>query len=167
MTGRNLAIALGCSVAAVILQTTLFVEVKPFGASPNLVLLVVVGSVRYLDPEPSILLGFTSGLLMDLLGGFPMGMWGLVITVIAFVSQKLWRRAQEAPALMLVGVFALTFLGEALFVLLGTLFGQGTLSESGLVRIILLTSTYNAVLAFGVLPLLSVMLRTRRRTLIP
>ena len=166
--GRNVAIALAVVVVAVILQTTLFVDLQPFGASPNLVMLVVIGSTRYLDAEPSILLGFTAGLLMDLLGGSPLGMWALVMTVVAYVTFRLWRRFDQAPILMLVGVFAVTFFGEALFVLVGTLFGQQTLSESGLVRILLLTSLYNALLGFLVLPLMSVLLRPpRRRSVLP
>ena len=88
MTGRMLSVSLASVVVAVVLQTTLFVDdtLRPFGATPNLVLVAVVTAALVLDAEPAIFLGFTGGLLTDLLGGSPLGLWSLVLTVVAYVT---------------------------------------------------------------------------------
>ncbi len=164
MSGRNVGIALLLAVTAVVVQTTLFVEIRPFGVSPNLVVLVVIAAARYLDPDPGVLFGFSAGLLTDLLGSDPLGMWALVMTVVAFVTLRLRERTETAPVFSIVMVLALTFFGEVLFVLVGTLFGEKLLSQRGVVRIVVLTSVYNAILAIAVLPVVTRLLQDRRRT---
>ncbi|MBT8213235.1 MAG: rod shape-determining protein MreD, partial [Acidimicrobiia bacterium] len=86
--GRRVGISLGLVVIAVILQANLFGpgRIQPFGASPALVMLTVIAVARYLDDEPALLVGFTGGLLQDLLGGQPLGLWALVLTVVAYVT---------------------------------------------------------------------------------
>ena len=164
MTGRNVGIALLLAVTAVVLQTTLFVEVHPFGVSPNLVVLVVIAVARHLDPDPAVLFGFSAGLLTDLLGSDPLGLWALVMTVVAFATLRLRERTETAPLLTIVVVLALTFFGEVLFVLVGTLFGEKLLSQNGVARIVVLTSVYNAILATAVIPLVNRLLVQKRRT---
>ncbi len=146
-----------------VLQTTFFIELDPFGAAPNLVLLVVIACVRYLEPEAAVLYGFTAGILTDLLGDSPLGMWALVMTVVAFITLQLRQRAQDTPLLLWVGVFALTVGGEGLFVVFGTLFGQETLSQAGVLRTILLAGAYNGLLALAIMPLTALIFRPRRR----
>jgi rod shape-determining protein MreD len=154
MTGRQIAVTLALVVAAVILQTTMFGDgrIQPFGAAPNIVTLVVIATVRYLDPEPGILIGFTAGLLLDLLGGSPLGLWAMSLTVIAFITLRVRRRADEGWLIVAIGVFGLTFLGQALFAVGGTLFGQRTLNNPSVVQTMILPSLYNTLLAALVLP---------------
>lgn len=164
MSGRNTAIALTLVVVAVLLQTTLFIELDPFGAAPNLVLLVVIACCRYLPPETGVLFGFTAGVLTDLLGDSPLGMWALSMTVIAFVVVRLRDRVEDNPVMRWAGVFVLTVLGESLFVLVNTLFGQQTLGQSGVLRIILLSGVYNTILALIVMPGTTLLMRPPRRS---
>ena len=154
MTGRQVAVTLALVVAAVILQTTMFGEgrIQPFGAAPNIVTLVVISTVRYLDPEPGILIGFTAGLLLDLLGGSPLGLWAMSMTVVAFVTLRVRRRADEGWLIVAIGVFGLTLLGQVLFAVGGTLFGQRTLNNPSVVQTMILPSLYNMLLAVLVLP---------------
>ena len=154
MTGRQIAVTLALVVAAVILQTTMFGEgrIQPFGAAPNIVTLVVISTVRYLDPEPGILIGFTAGLLLDLLGGSPLGLWAMSMTVVAFVTLRVRRRADEGWLIVAIGVFGLTLLGQVLFAVGGTLFGQRTLNNPSVVQTMILPSLYNMLLAVLVLP---------------
>lgn len=164
MNARNTAIALGLVVLAVVLQTTLFVDLRPFGAVPRLPLLVVIAAARHLDPDPAVLFGFSAGLLTDLLASSPLGMWALVMTAAAYLTLRVRDRIDEAPAVSLLLVFIVTLLGEVLFLVLGTLFGLKLLSQGGLVGKLLLTSVYNTLLAVAVLPGMSRLLTTRRRT---
>lgn len=154
MTGRQIAITLALVVVAVILQTTMFGDgrIQPFGAAPNIVTLVVIATVRYLDPEPGILIGFTAGLLLDLLGGSPLGLWAMSLTVVAFVTLRVRRRADEGWLIVAVGIFGLTLLGQVLFAVGGTLFGQRTLNNPSVVQTMILPSLYNTLLAALVLP---------------
>lgn len=146
---RPVLVSLTLVVGAVVLQTTLFGpgRLQPFGAAPNLVLLVVIACARYLDPEPALLVGFTGGLLMDLLSGSPLGLWAMVMTAVAYAALRLRRRAEDSVLLGIAGVFLLTVLGQVLFVTFGTFFGQRFFEDPALVRKILLPAVYNAVLA--------------------
>ncbi|MDH3470975.1 MAG: rod shape-determining protein MreD [Acidimicrobiia bacterium] len=160
-TGRMLG-ALLLVVGAVILQTTLFVSTRPFGAAPDLIVLAVFGLLRFMPAEPGIFLGFTGGLLADLLGGSPLGMWALSLTVVAYLVIRLRDRAQDSYGLAIVGVFAFTFVAQSLYVLLGTLFGQQPLKDPGVARIVILTALFTAVLAMAVLPVGSWLARETR-----
>lgn len=164
MTGRQVAIALALVLIAVILQTTMFGEgrIQPFGAAPNIVTLMVIATVRYLDPEPGILIGFTAGLLLDLLGGSPLGLWAMSMTVVAFVTLRVRRRADEGWLIVAIGVFGLTFLGNALFAIGGTLFGQRTLNNPSVMQTMILPSLYNTLLAAVVLPGVTKLMGTGR-----
>lgn len=157
---RRVAIALAAVVIAVILQANLFgaARIQPFGASPALVMLTVIAVARYLDDEPALLVGFTGGLLQDLLGGQPLGLWALVLTVVAYVTVT-FRDRIEGPPVVAGGVALLTIGGMVLFVILATLFAQDTVQDQALLRKIILPAVYNVVLAAGVLPLMTRFMR--------
>ncbi len=162
MSPRTAALALTSVVTAVLVQTTLFADLRPFGAAPNLVVVVVIITVLHLDPEPGILLGFTAGILMDVLGLSPLGMWALVMTVVAHVTIRLRERAADSLPLAALALVVVSFGAELLFAMLGTLFGERTLSDPTLFRTIVLVSLYNAVLAVAVYPAMRFMMRSRR-----
>jgi len=166
MRPRPVLIALTLIVVAVVLQTTLFAagNIQPFGVAPNLVVLVLIGCVRYLEPEASILVGFTAGLLMDMLAGSPLGLWAMSLTAVAYAGVKLRPRADDGPIVLAVGVFGLTFLGQLVFVLVGTLFGLGLIGDDELLRKLLLPAVYNVVLAYPVFLVTRLALRFRQRS---
>ncbi len=164
MSARQVGIALALGVTAVVLQTTLFVDLRPFGASPNLPLLVVIAASRHLEPDPAVLFGFSVGILTDLLGSSLLGMWALVMTVVAFVTLRVRARLEDSPAFSPLLVLVLTLVGEGLFLLLGTLFGLRLLSQDGLVRIVALTAIYTTILSLAIVPGVAALLAPRRRT---
>jgi rod shape-determining protein MreD len=138
---------------AVILQTTVFP--RPFGASPNLVVLVVIGVGLYMDSETAVVAGFVGGLLNDLLGDTILGLWALVVSVIAYAASQYRYRAEGNLLRMILGVFGLTVLAQLLFGLVGTLFGQGFLADTSLIIGVVLTAVITLLLATVVLPLVS------------
>jgi rod shape-determining protein MreD len=150
----KLPLTLALVVVAVILQTTLFGEgrLQPLGASPALVTLVVIATVRYLEPEQGLLVSFTAGLLMDLLGSSPLGLWAIAMTTVGYVTLRIRRQADRGMILVAVGVFGLAFMGNALFSIAGTLFGQRTLTDPDVLRLMVLPALYTMILAAGVLP---------------
>ncbi|NNF65491.1 MAG: rod shape-determining protein MreD [Acidimicrobiia bacterium] len=164
MSGRHIAIAIALVVVAVVVQSTLLAEsrLQLFGSAPALVVLVLIAVVRYLDPEPAVLLGFTAGLLVDLVGGQPVGLWAMVMTVVAYVTLRVRDRAADGPLVIGVGVLVLTLMAGGLFVILGTLFGLKPLSDPAVFRRLILPAIYNVVLAIGVVPGVTKLLEQRR-----
>ena len=161
--GRILT-TLALVVLAVVLQTTLFGDgrVQPFGASPSLVALIVIATVRHLEPEPALLVAFTGGLLMDLLGASPLGLWAISITTVGYLTLRLQRQSDRGLLLVAVGVFGLVFVGNALFSIAGTLFGQRTLSDPDVLRLMVLPALYTTILAAAVFPAANTLLVPRR-----
>lgn len=154
MRPGGLATTLGLVMLAVVLQTTLFGDgrLQPLGASPALVVLVVIATVRYLEPAPGLLVAFTAGLLMDLLGASPLGLWAMSITTVGYLTLRLRHHVERGIFVVAAGVFGLAFLGNALFSIVGTLFGQRTLANPDPLRLMVLPALYTMILAVGVLP---------------
>jgi rod shape-determining protein MreD len=111
---RNTFIALGLVLVSVVLQTTLFNEIRPFAIAPAVVILTVIACARYLEPEAALLVGFTAGFLTDLLGGSSLGLWAIAMTAVAFATVKLRHREVDGILVVAVGVFGLTVLGHSI-----------------------------------------------------
>ncbi|MDH3730474.1 MAG: rod shape-determining protein MreD [Acidimicrobiia bacterium] len=164
MTSRALFVGLTSVVIAVVLQTTLFVNdsLRFFDATPNLVLVAVVASALALDAEPAIFLGFTGGLLTDLLGGSPLGLWSLVMTVVAYVAVRLRGMVVDRWLLVVPGVLLLAIGAGVLFVGDATLFGEQPFKDPGVFRIITLTAVYSSATALVIVPLMGWAMQPRR-----
>lgn|GEM_PF-993402 len=152
MKWRRTAVAVALVILGVALQTTLFVRLRPFEASPALALLVTLAVSRHLGRVPALLVGFCTGLLLDLLSETALGLWALVLTTVAFATVRLRHRFEDDVTLLIPGVFLLSFIGLALYALLGTIFGAQTLADAQVVRKMLLPAVYNTILAPLVLP---------------
>ena len=165
MRFRHLNVALVMAIVSVILQTTVFDRyVDPFGVSPNFVLLVVIASSFQLAEEAALVLGFSAGLLTDLLGNTLMGLWALVLTVVGYAATRVRPRVEGNVLLALLAVFGLSLAGELLFGVLGTLFGEQVFSDTGVLRKVLLAAVYNVILALAVLPLTGRLLPRERQS---
>ncbi len=156
----RVVVALLAVVIALVLQTTLFGDggVRPLGVAPALVTLVIIALGPYVETEYHLLLGFTAGMLMDLMGSGTLGLWAMTLTTVAYASSRL--RAQFTDSLLLTGsiVFGLTVMGQVIFVLLGTLFGQNLIGDSSLVAKIVLPAVWNLLLAVPVVWVLGLVL---------
>ena len=163
MRTRSIALSLLIVGLAVVLQTTLFAQVRIFDVAPDLVLLTVIALARRLEAEPAVLLGFTSGLAMDLLGSSPLGLRALVFTVVAYATIRTRDRFDINVIATGAAVLLLSLLGVVLIVVIGTLFGEATFRDPNVFRIILLIPVYNLVLGAGILPLTTLLLVGRRK----
>ena len=166
MRRSRIVVSIVAVVIAIVIQTTVFGSgnIQPFGAPPALVTLVIIALAPHIESEYHVLLGFTAGILVDLIGSGTLGLWAMTLTVVAFVSSRLARRYADSIVTSIVAAFVLTVLGQVVYVLLGTLFGQGTLGEPNVVAKILLPAVWNAVLAYPVFWLLRVAFRPRDRS---
>jgi rod shape-determining protein MreD len=161
---RRIILSVVLLIVAVALQTTLFADLRPLDAAPALALLVLVAVSRHLREEPALLVAFGTGLFLDMLSETPLGLWALVATTLAFVIVKLRDRSEDDPLILGIGVFVLTAGALTLFSVLGTIFGEKTLADAGIVRKIVLPAVYNTVLAGLILPGVTWVLGIRRRS---
>lgn len=163
MRTRAIGLSLLLAAIAVLLQTTFFAQVRIFEVAPDLVMLTVIALARRLDAEPAVLLGFTSGLAIDLLGSSPLGLRALVLTLIAYAAVRMRDRFDINVLATGIAVLLLSVLGVVLVVVIGTLFGEASFRDPNVFRKILLIPVYNLVLGIGILPLATLVVGGRRR----
>jgi len=165
MTGRSIVVSLILVVGAVVAQTAVFGDgrINPFGVSPAVVIVVVLACARYLDAEPSILLGFTGGMLLDLLGGTPLGLWAMAYTVVVYVAFRFRERAEDGPFMLGLGVVGLTLLANALFLVAGTLFGERFFTNTDVIKDMVVPGFYNLIIAMAAFPVVTRLIGDRRR----
>jgi rod shape-determining protein MreD len=163
MTAGKIIIALGLVLAAVLIQTTVFQHLQPFGYAPALGLLMAIATARYLEAEPALFVGFSGGFLQDLLGGSPLGIWASTFTIVVFITLKIRDREIAGPLAVLAGVFGLTFIGLFTYAILGTLFGQGIISRPGVIWDLIIPPLYNVILAYPVFWIAKAAIRPQER----
>ena len=153
MEGLRFLLSMLLVMVAALIQTSVFHSIRPLGASPDVVLLVVVVGAVWLKPEAAVLLGFLGGLLLDVLGSAPLGLSGLAFTVGSYVTVRSRDRFDYGLPVGVMTVGGITLVTLVTNALIGTLFGEGTLGNPDIVRTLLLVPIYNMVFALGVLPL--------------
>ena len=163
--GRSrVVISLLAVLLAIVIQTTVFGagRIQPLGVAPALVTLVVIAVSPQLESEYLLLVGFTAGILMDLVGSGTLGLWAMTLTAVAYVAGRLRHRFSDGPAYVVGIVFGLTVASQFLYVVLGTLFGQGTINEPGVFWKIVLPGVWNLILAVPVFWVLGKVFGTQR-----
>lgn len=166
MRRSRIVIALTAVVVAIVLQTTVFGagRIEPFGVAPALVLLVLIAVAPHVETEYLVLLGFSAGILVDLVGSGTLGLWAMSYTVVAYTAGRLSYRFADSVVASLVAAFVLTLLGQLVYAFLGTLFGQGTLTQPGVVSKIVLPAVWNLLLAYPVFWMMRVLYAPRDRS---
>jgi len=165
MRPRALGFALLSLVVAVVLQTTLFVRFRIF--TPDLVLLLsILFAITDMRREGVLVMAFTGGLIVDLLSSNLLGLRAAVFSVIAYLAVRTVHRVDIGPVAVAIWAGLLTLVGVVLFLLLGTLFGQGGLVATDLGRRLVFVPLSNLVVSFAVAPLLNRLITGRTRGLI-
>lgn len=152
MRGRTGLVVTLLVLLAVVVQTTLLGRIRL--VVPDLVLLlVIILALTRIRPELVLAIAFTSGLVIDLLGPSVLGLRAVVFTTVAFLAIKTRDRAEIGRLTIALWAGALTLVGVALLILVGTLFGQSILlGEDSLSRVILVPLA-NLALAAMLAPL--------------
>ena len=156
MSRSRVVTSLLAVVIMIVIQTTVFgaSHIQPLGVAPALVTLIVILLAPFVETEYHTLLGFTAGLLVDLVGSGTLGLWAMTLTIIAYASSRLRPRMVQGSVAMGVIVFGLTIAAQIIFVLLSTIFGQNTIAEPQLLPKILLPAVWNLALAYPLMWLL-------------
>jgi rod shape-determining protein MreD len=160
---RRILISLGAIGVAIVVQKVVIARIPVFGATPDLVALTVIACSRRLRSEPAVVLGFTAGLILDLLGSTPLGLRSMVLTVVAFVTVRTRDRFEISIPTIGLAVWAITLGGSVLLAVVGTLFGQKTLSDPNILTELLLGPVYTVLLGLAVLPLMTKLLGGERQ----
>jgi rod shape-determining protein MreD len=142
-------------LAALILQTSLFAELRVFDVSADLMLLLPVAAALTGGPERGAVVGFVSGICYDLLLSTPFGMSALAFTLIGYgtglVERQVLRAAWWIP---LVTAALASAAGVVVYVLVGAGVGQTDFFHARLGAIIAVVGVFNGLLSIAVVPVM-------------
>jgi len=156
----------GVVITALLLQSTLFSQIKLGGAKPDLVYLVTIILAFLEGPSSRALSGFVGGMAEDFLLNQPKGITALTLTLLGYAIGMLRQFITTPSPIVPVALVGGGTVGGVLFYgLVSFLLGQLDVGFAYLVRIALLTGLYNAVLtplAFPVIRRVAESSRTRK-----
>ncbi len=134
-------------VTALVLQTTVFADLRLLGARPELLYLVTIVAAFLDGPSPGSVTGFVCGMAEDFLLDQPKGITALTLTLVGYVVGLLRQYVvNPSPAfpVLLVGIG--TFAGVGFYGVVSYLLGQLDVSAFYLLRVAALSALYNAIL---------------------
>lgn len=154
MTLRDLARITLVVLLFVAVQQTLMLDLRVGGVHPDIMVLLPIVAGIIAGPARGGTMGFATGLVSDLFLPTPFGLSALVGTMIGFavgvVTLAVDRTARWLPPVVALGASALY---EVIYPLLGSVLGQPQMVHTDLLRIVLVVSITNAVLALPALRL--------------
>jgi rod shape-determining protein MreD len=152
---RVLALA-AIIITAVLLQSTVFSQLRLLGVRPELLYLVTILVALQEGPNEGAIVGFTAGLAQDMFLDQPKGITALTLTLLGYtVGMARQYIVSPSPLIPTIVVAIATALGVAFYEIVTFLLGQFESSITYAVKVALLTALYNAVLT----PILSPLLR--------
>ncbi len=140
-------------VASVVLQTTLFPDLRLFGVAPDLVLVVTIAVAYRVGPEAGAVYGFASGLAIDLFLQTPLGISALSFAIVAYgvgIFQTGLSRTPRFVVVMLGGAGGLS--GGLIFVAIAALAGEDQVIAARTIWVLVLATAYDALLAVPLFP---------------
>ena len=147
---------------AVVLQVSLFPYLAYDGVVPNLALLVVVASALVRGPEFAAVLGFLSGLAIDLAppADHIAGRWALALVVVGYLAGRVRHDARNSAVAAIIAVAASSFVGTSIFVLSGLVLSDPSVPAVEALQVVPAAVIFDVLLTPFVLPL---MMRLFRR----
>jgi len=164
---RSLSLA-AVILTALLLQTTVFGDVKLLGARPELMYLITIVFAMIDGPGSGAVAGFAGGMAQDFLMNEPKGITALTLTLLGYVV-GLARQyiVSPTPVLPVVLVSGGTFLGVLFNRLVAFLLGQLDTGAVYTLQVAALSALYNAVLTPILYPVLRrVVERSRSRKVV-
>jgi rod shape-determining protein MreD len=154
VTRRVLSIA-AILITAVLLQSTVFAQLRLLGVRPELLFLVTIVIALLEGPTEGAFVGFIAGLAQDMFLDQPKGITALTLTLVGYgVGMARQFIVSPSPLLPTIVVAIGTAVGMAFYEAVSFLLGSFSLPAGEGLRIALLTALYNAVLTPILYPLL-------------
>jgi rod shape-determining protein MreD len=142
-------------VTALLIQSTVFADVRLLGARPELMFLLTISFAILEGPSSGAITGFAGGMAQDFLLNQPKGITALTLTLLGYAVGLLRQYiVTPSPLLPVLLVAGGTFVGELFYGLVAFLLGQLDVTALYLVRVAALAGVYNAVLTPIVFPIL-------------
>lgn len=157
---RGASIAL-LVLAALTLQVGLFPQLSISGVVPNLALLVVIGAAIVRGPQYAAVLGFATGLVVDLAppADHVAGRWALAFVIAAYLAGLVRRDAGESALAAVATVAGCSFVATSLFALSGLVLGDPGVTVARVFTVVPLGVLYDVIVAPVVMPLVLVVFR--------
>jgi rod shape-determining protein MreD len=154
VTGRRVLLTAVLLTTAALLQVVVLQAIPFPGATPDLVLLVVVALALVQGSNEGAVVGFAGGLLLDVMppSDSQVGRWALVLALVGWFAGRASDAAEES-ALVPVLVVALAAGGSVLaYAGIGYALGDLGVSGSAVVRVLPWAVLYDVVLSPFVVP---------------
>lgn len=154
MLRRTLALA-AVIVTALLLQSTVFTQIKLVGVRPELLYVVTVLMAIHEGPAEGSIVGFAGGMAQDFLLNQPKGITALTLTLLGYtVGLSRQYMVSSSPLLPTVLVGVATFAGVIFYEVVSFLLGQ--LDDPFLfsLRVAIVSAVYSAILTPLVHPVL-------------
>ena len=154
MLRRTLALT-AVIVTALLLQSTVFGQVKLLGVRPELIYAVTILMAILEGPSQGAIVGFAGGMAQDFLQDLPKGITALTLTLLGYtVGLARQYIVSPSPLLPTILVAVGTFAGVIFYEIVSFLLGQLHHPLVFDLRVALITALYNAILTPLVYPIL-------------
>jgi rod shape-determining protein MreD len=151
---RTLSVAL-VVVAALLLQSTVFADLRLLGVRPELMYLITVSFALLEGPNEGAVVGFIGGLAQDFLLNEPKGITALTLTLVGYaVGMSRQYIVSPSPLIPTIVVAIGTALGVGFYEVVSFLLGSFDQPATLGARVALLAALYNAVLTPILYPVL-------------
>ncbi|MHB8219289.1 MAG: rod shape-determining protein MreD [Acidimicrobiales bacterium] len=148
MNLRKAARVLATVLLALVVQSTVGVDIRIAGVHPDLMLLLPIAAGIAGGPEDGALVGFLAGLAADLLLPTPFGLSALVDCLVGFaVGASTGSLAREIWWLSPLVALSASAAGVLAYAVLGTVLGESQFLHLDLVAMVAVVALSNAVLA--------------------
>jgi rod shape-determining protein MreD len=142
-------------VTALLLQTTVFADVRLFGARPELMYLLTIAFAILEGPASGAVAGFAGGMAQDFLLNQPKGITALTLVLVGYAIGMLRQYiVSPSPVLPVFLVAGGTLAGVVFYGVVSFLLGQLDVSWLYLFRVAVLSALYNAILTPLLFPIM-------------
>ncbi|MFB3738302.1 MAG: rod shape-determining protein MreD [Candidatus Velamenicoccus archaeovorus] len=142
-------------LTALLLQTTVFADIRLLGARPELMYLITIVFAMLEGPSSGAIVGFVGGMSQDFLLNQPKGITALTLTLLGYAVGSLRQYiVSPSPLLPVFLVAGGTFAGVSFYGIVSFLLGQLDTTWLYLLRVSALSGVYNAILTPLFLPVL-------------
>lgn len=142
-------------LSALLLQTTVFADIRLLGARPELMYLVTIVFAFLEGPSIGAVAGFVSGMAEDFLLDQPKGITALSLTLLGYAIGTIRTYVvSPSPVFPVALVAGGTFVGVLFYGVVSFLLGQLDVSVLYLIRVAALSALYNAILTPLLYPVL-------------
>ncbi|MFM8302892.1 MAG: rod shape-determining protein MreD [Actinomycetota bacterium] len=140
-------------LSLVVVQTALFPSLQIWDAAPDLLLVATIAVAYERGAETGAVFGFCSGIAVDCFLASPLGVSALAFSIVGYgvgVFQSGLVRSTRWMAPVLGGLGGLV--GGTLWVVIASIVGSESLFDARTLRVVLLASLYDAVVALAIFP---------------